>query len=69
MSISAEDDEEIKPIRLGRGMSKEIELEELAQLSCYMDHKQPKDVTPLECQLHYIAGNIEKAMDHDQVRY
>lgn len=73
MSINVEEEEDIKPVRLGRGMSKEIELEELAQLACYMgrgrigsssDENQVA-ITPLECQLHQLAGKIEKAMDND----
>lgn len=53
-------------------MSKEIELEELAQLACYMGKAQGSSrdenqslATPLECQLHQLAGRIEKAMDND----
>lgn len=72
LSINVEEEEDIKPVRLGRGMSKEIELEELAQLACYMGRGQRNScdenqatITPLECQLHQLAGKIEKAMDND----
>lgn len=77
LSIDIEEDDEIKPVRLGRGMSKEIELEELAQLTCYMGKMQQRKnseacensgttTTPLECQLQELAGRIERAMDNDE---
>lgn len=74
LSTKVEDEEEFKPVRIGRGMSKEIKLEELSQLTYYLSkhstendgNESPGSLTPLDCKLHELAGNIEKSMgDND----
>ena len=74
LCTQVEDEEEFRPVRIGRGMSKEIKLEELSQLTYYLNKnyqvndgdESASSLTPLECKLHELAGNIEKSMGDNE---